>query len=80
MVANEKVAEKALAILKEVTQNNNLSAGVLLELSSLQILNALAKTEREFGIEVEDEMVFHGVFASAEALAAYIIKMGESDD
>jgi acyl carrier protein len=76
MVAKEKVEETALAILKEVTQNNHLSSEDFLDLSSLQILNALAKTEREFAIEVEDEVVFHGVFSNAKVLADYVLKMG----
>lgn len=43
-----------------------------LQLSSIQILKIVSSIEKKFGIEVEDEYIFHGLFTSCEVLCSYI--------
>ena len=51
-----------------------------LQLSSIQILKIVSSIEKKFGIEVEDEYIFHGLFGSCEALCSYICNMLDLTD
>lgn len=52
----------------------NISAEEVLELSSIETLNILAQIERIFMIEVDDNLVFGGIFANINKLSKYILE------
>lgn len=66
------VAEQVYAIIVEVSQQANIAFDQDLDLSSIQVLKALALVEKTFQIEVEDEEVFHGIFKSVQRLNTYV--------
>lgn len=59
------------------TKDEELTTTTEVLLSSLQILNMLSKVEKKFGIEIEDELVFHGLFSSIQLLSDYVMKLLE---
>ncbi len=75
------VKNRVLNIMAEEIKNEDLQLKDSIFLSSIQILKALAKVEKEFLVEVDDRYVFHGLFSSPKVLSSYICyELGLSDD
>lgn len=76
-MGEDKIREFIRELFVKETKSEDLIDTTEVLLSSLQILNMLALVEKKFGIEIEDELIFHGLFSSVESLSDYVIKSME---
>ena len=77
MQTNQEIESQILAILCASFQRTTLSLEEPLEMSdvsSIQILTAIAKLGTTFAIEIEDNLIFHGLFSSARSVCTYILQ------
>lgn len=68
----QAVTRHVCMILADVLQKSTTSLEDRLDLNSLQTLRALSLIETIFQIEIEDDFVFHGLFASTQSVVGYI--------
>lgn len=66
------VEQKVLEIYKQLLNCEKIKIDDTLELSSIEILNILAQVERVFSVEIDDELVFHGMFSNIIEVSKYI--------
>ena len=66
------IETRVLAIVSAALERSDIGPDDPLDLSSIQILKALAQIERTFEIEVEDDDVFHGLFTSVRHISDYV--------
>lgn len=71
-VTKRDIDAQVLTILSEDLGRPNLQLSQKLDMSSIQVLKALAHIETTFAIEIEDDVIFHGLFSSPEHLSMYI--------
>lgn len=79
MSQQNEIEQKVLEIYKKQLNRQQIALDETLELSSIEILNILAQIEREFFVEVEDELVFHGLFSKITELSKYIAEQLEEE-
>lgn len=68
------VEQQVLEIYKQQLNREEIIIGETFQLSSIETLNMLAQIERVFFIEIEDELVFHGLFSNIIEVSKYIVE------
>lgn len=74
-----EVEEKVLDIYKKQLNREEVQLDEKFDLSSLETLNILAQIERTFFVEVDDDLVFHGIFSDIKELSKYIVEHLEEE-
>lgn len=68
------VEQQVLEIYKQQLNREEITVDETFQLSSIETLNMLAQIERVFFVEIEDELVFHGLFSNITEVSKYIVE------
>lgn len=74
MNQQREIEQQVLEIYKLQLNREEISLDETFELSSIESLNILAQIERVFFVEVEDDLVFNGIFSNIPELSKYIVE------
>lgn len=74
MDRKSEVLEQVVEIFKKQLNREEVPVDEEIELSSIEILNILSQIERVFFVEVEDDLVFQGLFSNIKELSDYIVE------
>jgi acyl carrier protein len=70
----DDLQDKVISIYSKVTNSKEIDINKEIELSSLQILKTLSYIERTFKIEIDDDLVFSGLFSVPMKLIRYLFQ------